>query len=301
MKPIARAVAHLLRTPSAAVGAAILLIVLAAAASATWLFPNDPLEMVGAPFTWPGDDADFPAGTDLMGRDILAGLFHGARVSLLVGSASAAIALAIGLLVGAVAGYAGPRTDAVLMRITELFQTVPSFLLAIVLVAILGPSLTTIILALGVTSWTGIARLTRGEFISLREREFVRAAQTLGAGHARIIFLEILPNALPPIIVTTAVLVAQAILSEAGLAFLGLGDPNVVSWGSMVGAGREALRTAWYMTALPGLTIMATVLALNLLSDAINDALNPKLRRQRVAAAPAAAPTAVRDSAPRPS
>jgi peptide/nickel transport system permease protein len=301
MKPIARAVAHLLRTPSAAVGAAILLIVLAAAASAAWLFPNDPLEMVGAPFTWPGDDADFPAGTDLMGRDILAGLFHGARVSLLVGSASAAIALAIGLLVGAVAGYAGPRTDAVLMRITELFQTVPSFLLAIVLVAILGPSLTTIILALGVTSWTGIARLTRGEFISLREREFVRAAQTLGAGHARIIFLEILPNALPPIIVTTAVLVAQAILSEAGLAFLGLGDPNVVSWGSMVGAGREALRTAWYMTALPGLTIMATVLALNLLSDAVNDALNPKLRRQRVAAAPTAAPAAVRDSAPRPS
>ncbi|KAG1448901.1 hypothetical protein G6F57_016742 [Rhizopus arrhizus] len=245
--------------------------------------------MVGAPFTWPGEDASFPAGTDLMGRDILAGLFHGARVSLLVGGASAAIALAIGLLVGAFAGYAGPRTDAVLMRITELFQTVPSFLLAIVLVAILGPSLSTIIFALGVTSWTGIARLTRGEFISLREREFVRAAQTLGAGHARIIFREILPNALPPIIVTTAVLVAQAILSEAGLSFLGLGDPNVVSWGSMVGAGREALRTAWYMTALPGLTIMATVLALNLLSDAINDALNPKLRRQRVAAAPAAA------------
>ena len=154
--------------------------------------------------------------------------------------------------------------------------------------AILGPSLSTIIFALGVTSWTGIARLTRGEFIALREREFVRAAQALGAGHARIIFREILPNALPPIIVTTAVLVANAILSEAGLSFLGLGDPNVVSWGSMVGAGREALRTAWYMTALPGLTIMAAVLALNLLSDAINDALNPKLRR-RTATAPAPA------------
>ena len=144
MTPIARAALHLLRTPSAAVGAAILLIVLAAAASAPWLFPDDPLEMVGAPFTWPGEDASFPAGTDLMGRDILAGLFHGARVSLLVGGASAAIALAIGLLVGAFAGYAGPRTDAVLMRITELFQTVPSFLLAIVLVAILGPSLSTL-------------------------------------------------------------------------------------------------------------------------------------------------------------
>lgn len=289
MKAPALAALRLLRTPSAAVGAVILAIVIGAAATASWLFPDDPLEMVGAPFTWPGEDAAFPAGTDLMGRDILAGLFHGARVSLLVGGASAAIALGIGLLVGAFAGYAGPRTDAVLMRITELFQTVPSFLLAIVLVAILGPSLSTIIFALGITSWTGIARLTRGEFISLREREFVRAAQTLGAGHARIIFREILPNALPPIIVTTAVLVAHAILSEAGLSFLGLGDPNVVSWGSMVGAGREALRSAWYMTALPGLTIMATVLALNLLSDAINDALNPKLRRRRVAAQPAAA------------
>lgn len=280
------AMARLLRAPSAAIGAAVLLLLLGAAATAGWLYPGDPLEMVGAPFTWPGADAEFPAGTDLMGRDILAGLFHGARVSLLVGGASAAIALALGLLVGAIAGYAGPRVDAVLMRLTELFQTVPSFLLAIVLVAILGPSLSTIIFALGVTSWTGIARLTRGEFITLREREFVRAAQALGAGHARIIFREILPNALPPIIVTTAVLVANAILSEAGLSFLGLGDPNVVSWGSMVGAGREALRTAWYMTALPGLTIMAAVLALNLLSDAVNDALNPKLRRR--AAAPAA-------------
>lgn len=284
MNGLLRASLRLLRAPSAAVGASILLLVLAAAASAPWLFPDDPLEMAGAPFTWPGEDAEFPAGTDLMGRNILAGLFHGARVSLLVGGASAAIALAIGLLVGAFSGYAGPRVDAVLMRITELFQTVPSFLLAIVLVAIMGPSLSTIILALGITSWTGIARLTRGEFISLREREFVRAAQTLGAGHARIIFREILPNALPPIIVTAAVMVAQAILSEAGLSFLGLGDPNVVSWGSMVGAGREALRTAWYMTALPGLAIMATVLALNLLSDAVNDALNPKLRRGRIAA-----------------
>ena len=292
MKHALTFLARLLRAPSAAIGAAVLVLLVAAAATAGWLYPGDPLEMVGAPFTWPGTDAEFPAGTDLMGRYILAGLFHGARVSLLVGGASAAIALALGLLVGAIAGYAGPRVDAVLMRLTELFQTVPSFLLAIVLVAILGPSLSTIIFALGVTSWTGIARLTRGEFISLRQREFVRAAQALGASHARIIFREILPNALPPIIVTTAVLVANAILSEAGLSFLGLGDPNVVSWGSMVGAGREALRTAWYMTALPGLTIMAAVLALNLLSDAVNDALNPKLRRRAAVAPAAPLPTA---------
>lgn len=274
-------IGNFLRAPSAAVGAIILFVALFACATAGWFFPEDPLEMVGPPFTWPATDAAFPLGTDLMGRDLLAGLAHGSRVSLMVGASSATISLVIGLVIGAISGYAGGRIDSVLMRITELFQTIPAFLLAIILVSIFSPSLGTIILALGVTSWTSIARLTRGEFISLRQREFVRAAQALGASHARIIFREILPNALTPIIVTSAVLVANAILSEAGLSFLGLGDPNVVSWGSMVGAGREALRTAWYMTALPGLTIMAAVLALNLLSDAANDALNPKLRRLR--------------------
>ncbi|WP_311970695.1 ABC transporter permease [Pseudomonas baltica] len=275
---------NLARQPSAWVGGIMLLLVAGAALSASLWFPGDPLEMVGAPYLAPGEDGDLPLGTDLMGRDLLAGLLHGAQVSLLVGGVAALIALSIGIVIGALAGFYRGKVDAALMRITEFFQTIPAFLLAIILVAVLQPSLATLVFALGVTSWTGIARLTRGEFLVLREREFVRAAEALGASPLRLMVLEILPNALTPIIVSTALLVANAILSEAGLAFLGLGDPNHVSWGSMVGVGREALRTAPYMTALPGAAIMLTVLALNLLGDALNTALNPKLARQRGAA-----------------
>lgn len=275
---------NLARQPSAWIGGIMLLLVAGAALSASLWFPGDPLEMVGAPYLAPGEDGDLPLGTDLMGRDLLAGLLHGAQVSLLLGGVAALIALSIGIVIGALAGFYRGKVDAALMRITEFFQTIPAFLLAIILVAVLQPSLATLVFALGVTSWTGIARLTRGEFLVLREREFVRAAEALGASPLRLMVLEILPNALTPIIVSTALLVANAILSEAGLAFLGLGDPNHVSWGSMVGVGREALRTAPYMTALPGAAIMLTVLALNLLGDALNTALNPKLARQRGAA-----------------
>ena len=267
--------------PSILIGASILLVVFAAALLAGTLYPGDPLDMVGAPFVWPGTDAQTPLGTDLMGRDLAAGLLHGARVSLLVGISSALVALAIGILVGAAAGFYRGWVDAVLTRITEFFQTIPAFLLAIILVAVLQPSITTIVFALGVTSWTSVARLVRAEVLSLREREFVKASVALGASDAHLILREILPNAWTPIVVSTALLVANAILSEAGLSFLGLGDPNVVSWGSMIGLGRDALRTAWYMTALPGLAIVLTVLALNLFSDALHAALNPRLRRAR--------------------
>ena len=267
--------------PSILIGASILLVVFAAALLAGTLYPGDPLDMVGAPFVWPGTDAQTPLGTDLMGRDLAAGLLHGARVSLLVGISSALVALVIGILVGAAAGFYRGWVDAVLTRITEFFQTTPAFLLAIILVAVLQPSITTIVFALGVTSWTSVARLVRAEFLSLREREFVKASVALGASDAHLILREILPNAWTPIVVSTALLVANAILSEAGLSFLGLGDPNVVSWGSMIGLGRDALRTAWYMTALPGLAIVLTVLALNLFSDALHAALNPRLRRAR--------------------
>ncbi|CAN7310584.1 ABC transporter permease [Variovorax sp. LjRoot178] len=269
--------------PSILIGGSILLVVFAAALLAGTLYPGDPLDMVGAPFVWPGTDAETPLGTDLMGRDLAAGLLHGARVSLLVGVSSAVIALAIGIAVGAAAGFYRGRVDAVLTRITEFFQTIPAFLLAIILVAVLKPTLGTIVFALGVTSWTSIARLVRAEFLSLREREFVRASVALGASDAHLIFREILPNAWTPVIVSTALLVANAILSEAALSFLSLGDPNAVSWGSMIGLGRDALRTAWYMTAIPGLAIVLTVLGLNLLSDALHAALNPRLRRARQA------------------
>ncbi|ATA25819.1 ABC transporter permease [Brenneria goodwinii] len=267
--------------PSALIGLAVLALVVAAACLAPWFFPDDPMNMVAEPYLWPGQDPQFPLGTDLMGRDLLAGLLHGARVSLLVGVTSTVIALFIGIAVGVVSGFYRGPVDRVLTGITTLFQTIPAFLLAIILVAVLQPSIGTITFALGITSWTSIARLVRTEFLSLRQREFVRASISLGASDMHLIFREILPNAWTPVVVSTALLIANAILSEAGLSFLGLGDPNVVSWGSMIGTGRDALRTGWYMTAIPGVAIMLTVMALNLLSDALHTALNPRLRRRR--------------------
>ncbi|WP_241754855.1 ABC transporter permease [Cupriavidus basilensis] len=273
-----RALRIFLRNPAALGGVLVLLTIVSMAALAGVLFPGDPLDMVGQPFLWPGADRAFPFGTDSLGRDVLAGIVHGARVSLLVGLAAASLSLLIGMLVGAVAGYFGHAADAVLSRLIELVQTVPSFLLVIVIVAIGSPSVTTIALAIGLASWPTVARLVRAEFRTLREADFVLAARSVGYRSSRIIVAEILPNALPPVIVTTSVMVASAILIESALSFLGMGDPNVVSWGSMIGAGREVLRSAWYLSALPGTAIILTVLALNLVGDALNDALNPRLR-----------------------
>lgn len=268
----------LLRNPAAVLGALILLGMTALALLAPWLFPGDPLDMVAQPLLWPGQDAAYPLGSDSLGRDVLAGIAHGARVSLAVGVVAAVLSLAIGIAVGATAGYLGGVVDDVLVRLTELVQTVPTFLLVIVVVAIGRPSVGVIVLAIGLASWPVIARLVRAEFRTLREAEFVLAARSQGFSHLRIMVQEMLPNALPPVIVTTSVLVASAILIESALSFLGMGDPNAVSWGSMIGEGRELLRTAWYLTALPGAAIVLTVLALNLLGDGLNDAFNPRLR-----------------------
>lgn len=270
----------LLRNPAAVLGAFILVGMTALALLAPWLFPGDPLDMVAQPLLWPGQDAAYPLGSDSLGRDVLAGIAHGARVSLAVGVGvvAAVLSLAIGIGVGATAGYLGGVVDDVLVRLTELVQTVPTFLLVIVVVAIGRPSVGVIVLAIGLASWPVIARLVRAEFRTLREAEFVLAARSQGFSHLRIMAQEMLPNALPPVIVTTSVLVASAILIESALSFLGMGDPNAVSWGSMIGEGRELLRTAWFLTALPGAAIVLTVLALNLLGDGLNDAFNPRLR-----------------------
>jgi len=270
----------LLRNPSAVAGLVLLAAFIALALAAGHLFPGDPLDMVAAPFEWPGTDAQYRLGTDSLGRDVAAGIAHGARVSLLIGASAAGIGLVIGTLAGAVGGYFGGVVDDILVRITELFQTVPAFLLVIVIVAIGHPSVSTIALAIGIASWPTVARIVRAEFRSLRRSDFVQAARSQGFGNARIIFGEILPNALPPVIVTASVMVASAILIESSLSFLGMGDPNVVSWGAMIGAGRDSLRTAWYLTAVPGAAIVLAVLALNLLGDGLNDALNPRLRER---------------------
>ncbi len=276
-----RALRAFLTNPNAVAGSLILLAVLAAALAAPILYPDDPLEMAGRPLIWPGQSPEFPLGTDALGRDVAAGVFHGARVSLLVGAAATIVSLLVGTLVGALAGYFGGRTDDVLVKLIEVFQTIPGFILLIVLVAIAQPSIPAITLAIGLVSWPSVARLVRAQFRSLREKEFVMAARGLGYGHGRIIFREILPNALPPVIVMASVTVATAILMESALSFMGLGDPNVVSWGSMIGAGREMLRTAWYLSAVPGLAIVFTVLSLNLIGDGLNDALNPRLSGER--------------------
>lgn len=267
-----------LRNPTGMAGLIILASVIVAALIAPVLFPDDPLDMVTRPFIWPFHDASFPLGSDSLGRDVLAGIMHGARISVLIGVVSTVIGLSIGIAVGAVAGYCGGRIDDLLVRLIEIFQTFPPFLLVVVLVSIVEPSVTTITLAIGIVSWPSIARLVRSEFRTLRERDFVLAARGLGYSASRIIFLEILPNAMAPVIVTASVMVATAILSESALSFLGLGDPNLVSWGSMIGAGRDQLRTAWYLVALPGVALILSVLSLNLLGDGLNDALNPKAR-----------------------
>jgi len=270
-----------LRNPNAVFGVVFLTIVALAALLAPLIFKGDPLAMVARPFLWPGEDPAYPLGTDSMGRNVLAGIVHGARISLFVGLAATALGLTFGVVVGAVAGYFGGWVDNVLVRFIEIFQTLPNFVLLVVLVAIAQPSALTVTVAIAIVSWPTVARLTRAEFRAIREKDYVMAARSLGFRHPRIIFSEILPNALPPLIVTASVMVASAILMESALSFMGLGDPNVVSWGSMIGAGRELIRTAWYPTALPGLAIVFTVLALNLIGDGLNDALNPRFSEDR--------------------
>lgn len=271
--------AALRRSPAALTGTGILVLTLAMALTAGYFFPGDPSEMVAEPLLWPGSDPAYPLGTDSLGRNVAAGIAYGARASLMIALYGTLISVVIGVVVGALAGYHGGRLGDLLMRVTEVFQTVPSFLLVIVIVAIGNPTVNIIALAIGISSWPTIARLIRAEFRTLREADFVIAARSQGFSNRSIILHEILPNALAPLVVTASILVASAILIEAGLAFLGMSDPNKPSWGGMIGAGREQIASAWYLTALPGVAIIAVVLAFNMLGDGLNDALNPRLRR----------------------
>ncbi|WP_019016269.1 ABC transporter permease [Elioraea tepidiphila] len=268
------------RNIGAVVGLVILVLVGLTAVLAPIVFPFSPWEMRGVPFMPPGE-MGFLLGSDSLGRDVAAGIAHGTLVSLLVGGVSTVVALAIGITLGAVAGYAGGRVDDAVMRFTEFFQTIPSFVLAVVLVAIFTPSITSIVIAIAIVSWPPVTRVVRAEFLSLRSREFVQAAEVLGRSRIAIMLTEILPNALSPIIVLSSLMVATAILLESALSFLGLGDPNLMSWGFMIGAGRSVIRLAWWMSVFPGIAIFLTVLALNLVGEGLNDALNPRLARRR--------------------
>jgi peptide/nickel transport system permease protein len=266
------------RNRGALAGLIVLAAIAFAALAAPWLFPGDPWEIKAKPMLAP--DANFPMGTDMLGRDVTAGVFHGARVTLAIGIASTIWATAIGVFLGAVSGYAGGRVDEAIMRFTEFVQAIPSFILAILLVAILQPGIASTILAIAVVTWPPVARLARSEFLALRQREFVAAALSIGLPPWRVILVEILPNAASPIIVMASLMVATAILTESALSFLGLGDPNLISWGYMIGAARAVIRQAWWLSVFPGAAIFLTVLAINLVGEGLNDALNPHLRRQ---------------------
>ncbi len=252
------------------------IVIAAVTAFGPLLYPSDPFEMVGAPMSPP--DGEFILGTDYLGRDILAGIVHGARITVLVGFSATAFTVVIGLIIGVMAGFYGGWVDNLLMRITEFFQVLPALVLAMVLVTLFAPGVLTIIFSIAVVSWTGVARLTRAEFLKIKEREFVMAERAMGAKNRRIMWRVILPNAAPPLIVASALGVGVAILFEAALSFLGLGDPNAFSWGYMIGASRDYIFDTWWAVTFPGLAIFFTVLSISLIGDGLNDALNPKLR-----------------------
>lgn len=268
---------RIVSNPVGAVGAVLLSLVVALAVAAPWLYPDGPYEMVGPPFSRPF--GEYLLGTDMLGRDIAAGIAYGAQISLLVGAVATFVIVLLGTVVGGVAGYYGGLVDEAVMRVTEFFQTIPTFIGAIVIVAILGPTIANVIGAIAIVSWAPLARLVRAEVISVKNREFISACLALGMSDIRIMLVQILPNVFSTIVVAGSLMVATSILFEAGLSFLGLGDPNVMTWGLMIGAGRAAVRTAWWMVTIPGLAVLLTVLAINLLGDSLNEALNPRSDR----------------------
>ncbi|MEO1613310.1 MAG: ABC transporter permease, partial [Pseudomonadota bacterium] len=240
------------RNRGAVAGLAILILIAIMGATAQFFFPADPFSLAGKSMSPPGENG-FLLGSDSLGRDVAAGIAHGAKTSLLIGLLATLVAVFVGVVMGALAGYYGGWIDNLLMRATEMFQTIPSFIFAILLVAIMKPSIESIVIAIAVVSWPAVARLVRGEFLSMRNREFVQACHTIGMSDIRIMLREILPNCLSPVIVIGSLMVATAILIESGLAFLGLGDPNIMSWGFQIGAGRTLLRSAWWVCTFPGI------------------------------------------------
>jgi peptide/nickel transport system permease protein len=264
---------------AAVVALIVLGIITLAAIFGPGLYGTDPYDMVWAPFSPPGEEG-FLLGTDYLGRDLTSMILSGARVSIVIGLAAAFVSIFIGVTVGALAGFYRGFVEDILMRITEFFQVLPTLLFSMVIVALFGASLPMITFAIGIVSWTAVARITRAEFLRIRELEYVTASRASGAQNMKLMFQIILPNALPPIIVQSALMVGSAILFEAGLSFLGLTDPNVVSWGQIIGSNRQYILDASYTVTIPGLAIFVTVLAISLVGDGLNDALNPKLRQR---------------------
>ena len=268
------------RNTPAIFGALLLLAIVVFVIYGTFFYQGDPYEIVWAPLTPPGVEATVPFGTDNLGRDLLRGLLKGGGPTLAVGAAAAVITLVIGISFGGIAGYFGGWIDDLLMRITEFFQVLPALLFAMVVITLFSPSTITMAIAIGVVLWPQTARLTRAEFLRIRELEYVMAARSIGARNGRIMWKVILPNALPPLIVSATLTVGVAILFQAGLSFLGLDDPNTMSWGLMIGTSRQYILDAWWPVTFPGIAIFLTVFAVSLVGDGLNDAFNPKLRER---------------------
>jgi len=264
-----RILRRIVGSPSGFLGLLLTGLVVVAGVFAPWLAPHDPFAVDGPSLS--GPSRAHLMGTDALGRDLFSGVIFGARTALVVAGTTAVIVLVIGLLVGTVSGYLGGRVDDLMMRITEFFQVIPRFFTAIIVVALFGPGLDRLVLVLGLTSWSMLARVVRAEVLSLRQRDFVEAARADGASHGRIMLRELLPNALPAALVYAGLIVAQVLLIEASLGFLGLGDPNAMSWGFLASEAQRFLRVAWWLSVFPGLSIVVAVLGLNLLGDAVTD------------------------------
>ena len=244
---------------------------------APWLSPYDPFKIDVNAILMPPSPSH-PLGTDMLGRDVLSRLIFGARISLKVGFVAVGIATIIGTILGAIAGYYGGAVDAIIMRFVDIMLCFPSFFLILAVIAFLEPSIWNIMVVIGLTSWMGVTRLVRAEFLSLKEREFVLAARALGASDMRIIFKHIMPNAMAPVLVSATLGIPGAILTEAALSFLGIGvQLPTPSWGNMLTAGKDNLEIAWWLSLFPGLAILLTVLAYNLLGEGIQDALNIRI------------------------
>jgi len=246
--------------------------------AAPWLAPYDPNQIELKEVLLP-PSAKHPLGTDPLGRDVLSRIIYGSQVSLKVGFVSVGLATLIGLVVGALAGFYGGWVDYLLMRLVDLMLCFPSFFLILAVIAVLEPSIWNIMVVIGLTSWMGVARLVRAEFLSLREREFVVAARALGASDWRLMFVHLLPNALAPVMVSATLGVAGAILTESALSFLGLGvQPPTPSWGNILTAGKDNLEIAWWLSFFPGLAILLTVMSYNFLGEGIREAVDPRLK-----------------------
>ncbi len=265
---------RILRSGAGRVGIVLTCGLLAVALLAGRIAPSDPFTSVGPPLSSP--TLAHPMGTDDLGRDLLSGVAHGTRTSLFLALIVSLLTGSIGIVVGSLGAWQGRRVDDALVRVTEFVQVVPRFFLAVIVIALFGPGIDRLVLLLGLTSWPWIARVVRAEVLSLKQREFVEAARSLGAGQSRVLLREVLPNALPPVVVAVSLNAASVILLEAGLSFLGLGDPDVVSLGYLANNAQRFLRIAWWMAAFPGAAIALAVLGLNLLGDGLNDVLKPR-------------------------